>query len=351
MSGATLVLGIGSIQLNQALSRLYLTNTEIDIGQDVQNSLGRRVWRYVCGSVQGQNFQNSQGVDTLEYVQLTIGAAGSGSVQNNGASTLYVNEAKFHIIGGNFQNSGTITGNFQSIWVPNGNLTNSSVWTAPVDEYCVSGSITIPAIYRPASETCGSISASFEACNSFLLPVALLDFSAQEASGDVSLHWSTAAEVDADFYTVERSLDGTSWQELGSVQASGNTSATSSYNLEDDAPFSGTSYYRLTQTDFDGTCHSLGIEKVRMSPDALDVTFANPSSGLVQLNVSSTSEVRLELAVHDVLGHTIYDDVVELDHKEHLQVSLDKTLSPGSYVVTWSDGVNRWSQRLLVIGD
>src|SRR5690606_16141183 len=85
------------------------------------------------------------------------------------------------------------------------------------------------------------------------LPVQLLDFNARAEDSEVHLTWTTLTEINNDYFTIERSADGKDWEELVAVPGSGNTNTVRRYSWDDRKPLLGRSYYRLKQTDFDGT--------------------------------------------------------------------------------------------------
>ena len=86
------------------------------------------------------------------------------------------------------------------------------------------------------------------------LPVALVAFTAEPTARlGVALRWATAAEKNNAYFEVERSADGRAFRAVGRVAGAGTTSARTSYELVDEQPLPGTSYYRLRQTDQDGT--------------------------------------------------------------------------------------------------
>jgi hypothetical protein len=85
------------------------------------------------------------------------------------------------------------------------------------------------------------------------LPVELLFFSATAHNQkQVILNWATASELNNDFFTVERSIDGLNWEVVEFVNGNGTTPLRNDYSTTDIRPFTGLSYYRLKQTDFDG---------------------------------------------------------------------------------------------------
>lgn len=85
-----------------------------------------------------------------------------------------------------------------------------------------------------------------------VVPITLLYFGANVCDvSSVCLNWQTASESSNDYFIIERSHNGTDWTNIAKVNGSGNSSTILSYNYIDKNTFSGISYYRLKQTDFD----------------------------------------------------------------------------------------------------
>lgn len=87
----------------------------------------------------------------------------------------------------------------------------------------------------------------------FNLPVEFLSFTGRARDSEIDLRWSTATEHDNDHFTIEKSYDITTWEDLAQVTGAGNSEMTSEYTLVDRFPRPGLNYYRLSQTDIDGT--------------------------------------------------------------------------------------------------
>jgi hypothetical protein len=90
-------------------------------------------------------------------------------------------------------------------------------------------------------------------CPVTVLPVELGNFKGKNAPEGNILFWYTLSERDADYFAVERSTDGKNWQEIGTVNAVGNSTETNTYQLIDVSFSSNINYYRLLQFDNDGT--------------------------------------------------------------------------------------------------
>ena len=127
--------------------------------------------------------------------------------------------------------------------------------TAYIDECgnCVKGNTGIEPCALDANYEWGGTATS-STLNSSKLPVELLSFDATAfAKYKVKLEWTTATEIDNDYFTIERSLDGYQWEAIGEVDGSGNSLSPRSYQSFDHDPYNGVNYYRLKQTDFDGS--------------------------------------------------------------------------------------------------
>ncbi len=87
---------------------------------------------------------------------------------------------------------------------------------------------------------------------STLLPVNIISFAAQKENQDVVLNWSGTAQLNFDYYGLERSADGTHWKSIAQVNATNTGAAVQDYTYTDQAPLSGTNYYRLKEVDLNG---------------------------------------------------------------------------------------------------
>jgi hypothetical protein len=83
--------------------------------------------------------------------------------------------------------------------------------------------------------------------------VELLSFTAEVVSQGVALNWTTASEINNDYFTIERSADAVHFEDLLKVNGAGNSTRHCITAHSINKPLQGISYYRLKQTDFDGT--------------------------------------------------------------------------------------------------
>jgi hypothetical protein len=109
------------------------------------------------------------------------------------------------------------------------------------------------------------------------LPIELLSFTGEKVDeSKVRLLWSTASERDNEYFTVYRSLDMQTWTEVGTAPGAGTSQSRIDYDLVDTSPHVGTNYYRLRQTDFDGTFVDSHVIAVDVDVGKTFAVFPNP---------------------------------------------------------------------------
>ena len=133
------------------------------------------------------------------------------------------------------------------------------------------------------------------------LPITLLELKATPYPDHVLVEWTTASEWDNKLFTVERSPDGAHFSAIGTLPGAGDSQGTLHYSLSDRQPLPGLSYYRLRQTDEDGT--STLSDVVIASRNTLGRTTATKLEDGSWWLVSADEP--LEWEVLDLTGRTV----------------------------------------------
>lgn len=141
------------------------------------------------------------------------------------------------------------------------------------------------------------------------LPVSLLSFDASLLNDNrVQLIWKTSREYNNQFFTIEKSKDGSRFTESAIISSKGNGVTDQSYLWEDINPFEGVNYYRLSQTDTDGKKTFFDIIKVNISNKIASIrafpTFINNEPLKILVNNVITGKV--EIRVIGLNGRLIY---------------------------------------------
>jgi len=177
------------------------------------------------------------------------------------------------------------------------------------------------------------------------LPVELLSFQAIADGDRVAVTWSTATERDNDYFAVERSTDGSGWQEVARLSGAGTTHTTSFYRAYDQEPFPGLSYYRLQQVDRDGRSTLSPAVTVRFNGSAgILRVFPNPASDRVTVHYQGTSDPAVLRMLND-MGQTVGPDRAIQAGSTGIDLS---GYAPGCYTIVLATDERVLHQRIVV---
>ena len=141
------------------------------------------------------------------------------------------------------------------------------------------------------------------------LPIELLSFTATYNNvSAVDIKWATASELNNDYFTVERSGDGTNYKEINVIDGAGNSSAIINYSTADDAPLEGVSYYRLKQTDFNGSFKYSNIVAVQIDKNGFELlnTFNSLSGNSLEITYSCGTDCVVNFELYDMTGNKVF---------------------------------------------
>lgn len=116
-----------------------------------------------------------------------------------------------------------------------------------------------------------------------ILPVELLHFTATPTGHTIHLEWTTATELNNAGFHVERSADGFLFDVIAEVPGAGTSQLLADYGVDDNAPLPSLSYYRLRQTDFDGSATWSWVVAVQLEDPQIHA-FPNPVHSVLTIS-------------------------------------------------------------------
>ena len=182
---------------------------------------------------------------------------------------------------------------------------------------------------------------------SVTLPVDLTLFQAVKEEDAAVLYWETASELNNDYFDIERSKDGRTFEPVGRVNGHGTTSVAQQYQWSDkSAPF-GLTYYRLKQVDFDGNFEYSPIVFVENTSRVAFAVFPNPSAGLLTVQLSDQSDIEeVSCEVLDLSGKLIVQKKSTISNGR-FNLSL-KHLKSGTYYLQMNTGRSVIRERVII---
>jgi hypothetical protein len=183
------------------------------------------------------------------------------------------------------------------------------------------------------------------------LPIVLKQFLINVIGNSVRLTWITSSEINNDFFTIERSADGINFIEISHQAGAGNSIEELSYSAVDMRPLSGRSYYRLKQTDYDGTFDYSPVQSVFINDGTTSINiFPNPaSSQTVTLLVSGQKGENAQISISTLTGKLVDQQLVQIkEQSEELVINGSTQLKQGVYIVTYKSASASTQQKLVI---
>nr|MDA3883901.1 autotransporter-associated beta strand repeat-containing protein [Bacteroidales bacterium] len=141
------------------------------------------------------------------------------------------------------------------------------------------------------------------------LPIQLIEFDAIASNMAIEISWITATETNNDFFTIERTINGIEWVAIKQVSGAGNTSVMHEYNYTDSETVHNIVYYRLKQTDYDGTysySKIISINNDRKNNETVRAKY-NKSKQIIIMECSEATAKKIEyIELINVLGQKVF---------------------------------------------
>ena len=186
------------------------------------------------------------------------------------------------------------------------------------------------------------------------LPIELGSFSAICSEGKTQIAWTTVTETNNDYFEIERSADGRNFHVIAKIDGAGNSSMHIEYFELDQEPIEGISYYRLSQTDYDGKTEKFGIVPVKcLKPSESAISlFPNPVSaddGEVNLLLEGFQGEEVLVMLRDITGKEFYSKLKLVQSGNNLEaIPIDMDVPSGTYLVIASSNNSIYSKMLIV---
>lgn len=252
---------------------------------------------------------------------------------NTNANLTNVNPADLRLLvddDGDFSNGGTIC-------YATGNFSLSITYNNPI--------LSIENIRKeiiPNDETRYITIASIDALTP--LPIELVSFDVNCEDGMMVSEWVTETEINNDYFTIERSIDGLSFEQIARINGSGNSSTQKTYSWIDDHVSNEIVYYRLKQIDFNGEFKYLGIKAADCSESNSFNIYPNPFENSFTIELSEKITFPITLEVIDFLGRKVQTQIIETNVTE---IVLDEQFRTGTYFVKIASQTTQMIERIV----
>ena len=162
------------------------------------------------------------------------------------------------------------------------------------------------------------------------LPIRLYNFSAKADQGKVKLQWNVSEEGNTANYSIERSVNGTSFVSIANVSANGSNL----YAGVDASPSASIVYYRIKLISKTGSFEYSSIIKVKLNDSKPGLSiFPNPvQNNLLNLQMDNFSADKVQLKLYNNNGQLLLNDNIQYNGGSQVQqIQLPPTVVKGVY--------------------
>ncbi|HUB60493.1 MAG TPA: T9SS type A sorting domain-containing protein [Puia sp.] len=211
---------------------------------------------------------------------------------------------------------------------------------------CGSGyshSCSSPSLYGPATVANGVTSV-------VTLPITLDGFTGiLNSDHTVTLDWNTQMESNFSHFAIERSADGASWEEIGTVEAKGNSAVQTDYSFTDEQPLAGTDYYRLTLVNDDNSYTYSNVVVMQSAAIARISFFPNPAHDYVNVSLGGgTAGNQVTILLSSISGRLMQEKTAATGTGVVVTFPI-QNIAAGMYILTVvnADGTRESSPVLI----
>lgn len=272
----------------------------------------------------------------------------------------YYNQQDFNDLNGSISGGGLTTSKIVMYKLNGGNPDPTTNWDGGTsNDYYSNGSIASLTDWVGADLGSGIFSAEF-LVNSFSgggagiemapLPVTFISFDAHVFNEGIILNWSTATESNSKEFVIQRSSDGTRFENIGTVAAAGNSNSGLDYSFNDlqIRDLTGrTVFYRIKENDKDGQYIYSEVRKVTI-PGTMNrfMLLYNPVRNEALFNYTATGREQVMIRVIDQLGRPVIVSQQMVNSGNNQIRIRTNNIAQGIYEVQLLNGKERFNVKM-----
>ncbi len=176
------------------------------------------------------------------------------------------------------------------------------------------------------------------------LPVTFEGFVARKQDdGTTRLLWNVAHEINVQGYYLETSSNGTAFQSIGYVPATGKTV----YSLNYIDKISGTVYFRIKNVDFDGKTKYSAIIKLFSKEIILNSLQAYPQPAIEQVTIQHNKATeKAVFTLYNAEGKILMQKLA-MPNTQQTQINI-ANLNSGMYLLRFDDGSGKVQSKSII---
>ena len=192
---------------------------------------------------------------------------------------------------------------------------------------------------------------SYQAPVQSTLPVKLSEFNAKLNDTKVALSWITSMEKNVSHFSIQRSLDGSDYTDIGIIFTNGDSETSRSYQFNDDVRTLSKQvvYYRLKMVDLDGKFEYSPVRMIRIGANneaPAVLAYPNPVTDNLRITLpGSWLDKKITIDVVNTNGQLVKR--ITSNKAAQTEMIDVRDLTAGLYIVRVSNGTETAVQRVV----
>ena len=179
----------------------------------------------------------------------------------------------------------------------------------------------------------------------YTLPVELVSFTANCASSNVNLKWTTSVEINNDYFLIYRSYDGISFEVIDYVEGNGNSNQIINYSYNDNAVNGENVFYKLEQFDYNGVSKESKIIAAECNNSEILIT---KYSEQININFSGKENTDYSILLVNNIGQTILSKKVDVSENFYSEQINTSSLEKGIYYLSVISSDDIITEKILI---
>ena len=182
------------------------------------------------------------------------------------------------------------------------------------------------------------------------LPVTFTGFDARLAGEGVAINWSVTDISNHDYFSVERSVNGTDFEEIHRNNENINGISQRSFIISDNnLPTVNTVYYRIKQCDINGSCRYTNVKAVKLGNQGrITRIYPQPANDKLNIQYYSFNEGFGNITVTDINGKVVMQQTRNLSRGAQSILINTNHFGSGIYMITVTDkNYQKTSQKFI----
>lgn len=141
------------------------------------------------------------------------------------------------------------------------------------------------------------------------LPVTWIHFEARAFTDYIQVNWATGNEKENALFILQRSADGTTWENISQQEGAGESTTQRIYHYVDEKPVDGINYYRLQQIDNDGSSSYSKVISCSINKETAYSIFPNPCPQDQRIQIIAEGNTFIQ--IYSINGENVFSGSIE----------------------------------------